>query len=266
MNLKEFANKPGALNMYLSNYTETQQNNFASFCKTNILKPIDGLTDNRIHHYRRLIYNVVDDSLRSAYPLTEDLLQKNEWKFLVDEFVAKHKSQSPQIWQMPYEFYQFIDENDFEVKTKYQQLSDLLLFEWKEIELYMMEDINDDIRDLSLNIYNQSKIIINREYEILHLSFPVHLKSPKSISAEDNGNYYALVFRTNDKVQFFDLSTFFVWLVYEIEKNIYSIEQLIKKSEETNKNINCKIIKENFLKFIYTMHSKGFILGFKNEE
>ncbi len=252
--------------MYLNQYTEAQQNNFASFCKTNIPQPIDGLTENRIHHYRRLIRGVIDDSLRSAYPITENLLEANEWKHLVDDFVAKHKSQSPQIWQMPYEFYEFIDENRFEVKIKYPYLMDLLLFEWKEIELYMMEDKNDDIKDLSLSIYNHSRIVINREYEILHLSFPVHLKSPNSISMADKGIYYVLMFRANDKVQFFDLSPFFVWLIYEIEKNNFTVEQLIKKSEEANKNISCKMIKENLLKFIYTMHSKGFILGFENEQ
>lgn len=252
--------------MFLNNYTQSQQNNFASFCKTNVLKPIDGLTENRIHHYRRLIRGVIDDSLQSAYPITENLLTGEEWNFIVDEFIAKHKSQSPQIWQMPYEFYQFIDENEFEVKKKYPHLIDLLLFEWKEIELYMMEDKNVELNNLSLEIHNHSRVVINREYEILQLSFPVHLKPSNTISLEDKGTYYVLMFRANDKVQFFDLSPFFVWLIYEIENNINPIEQLIKKSEEANKNINCKIIKENFLKFIYTMHSKGFILGFNNEK
>ncbi len=252
--------------MFLNEYTQTQQNNFASFCKTNILKPIDGLTENRIHHYRRLIRGVIDDSLRSAYPITENLLTNEEWDFIVDEFIAKHKSQSPQIWQMPYEFYQFIDENEFEVKTKYPHLIDLLLFEWKEIEIYMMEDKNDDIENLSVNLFNHSSIILNREYEILQLSYPVHTKQSAYITAKDKNVFYVLMFRANDKVQFFDLSLFFVWMIYEIENNNYSIEQLIKKTEEANKNINCKIIKENFLKFIYTMHSKGFILGFENEK
>jgi hypothetical protein len=252
--------------MYLSQYTETQQNNFASFCKTNILKPIDGLTNNRIHHYRRLIYNVIDDSLRSAFPLTENLLEENEWKNLVEEFVAKHKSQSPQIWQMPYEFYQFVAANEFEAKTKYPHLIDLLLFEWKEIELYMMEDQNDGIKNLSLNIYNHSQIVINREYEILQLSFPVHLKSPNKITLVNKGTYYVLLFRANDKVQFYDLSPFFVWMISEIENNNYSIEQIIQKAVELNKTFDCNLIKENFLKFIYTMHSKGFILGFENNK
>jgi uncharacterized protein len=252
--------------MFLNEYTQTQQNNFASFCKTNVLKPIDGLTENRIHHYRRLIRGVIDDSLRSAYPITENLLTNDEWEFIVDEFIAKHKSQSPQIWQMPYEFYEFVEKNKFDVKTKYPHLTDLLLFEWKEIELYMMEDKNDDLKNISVNIYNDSRIILNREYEILQLSYPVHIKQSANIIASDKDVFYVLIFRANDKVQFFDLSAFFVWLIYEIENNDYSIAQLIKKKEEANKNINCKIIKENFLKFIYTMHSKGFILGFENEK
>lgn len=251
--------------MFLSNYTQTQQSNFTSFCKTNVLKPIDGLTEKRIHHYRRLIYNVIDDSLRSAFPLTVNLLEEGEWKFLVDEFIAKHKSQSPQIWQMPYEFYWFIDKNEFELKTKYPHLIDLLLFEWKEIEIYMMEDKNNDIENLSVNLFNHSRIILNREYEILQLSFPVHIKNSANISLSDKAVYYVLIFRANDKVQFFDLSAFFVWLIYEIENKDCSIEQLIKKSEQVNKNVSCKTIKENILKFIYTMHSKGFILGFENE-
>lgn len=250
--------------MYLNSYTETQQKNFASFCKTNILNPIDGLTENRIHYYRRLIYGVIDDSLRSAFPLTENLLEEDEWKNLVDEFVAKHKSQAPQIWQMPLEFYQFIEVNEFEVKTKYPHLVDLLLLEWKEIEFYMMDDKNVEIDNLSHHIFNHSRIILNKEYEILQFSFPVHLKHAVDITANDKGNFYVLIFRANDKVQFFDLSPFYVWLIYAIENNNYSVEQLIKQSEELNKNASCKIIKENILKFIYTMHSKVFILGLKN--
>ncbi len=252
--------------MFLNEYTKAQQSNFASFCRTNVLKPVDGLIENRIHHYRRLIRGVIDDSLRSAYPITENLLADDEWDFIVDEFISRHKSQSPQIWQMPYEFYQFIDTNEFEIKTKYPHLTDLLLFEWKEIELYMMEDKNDDLNNLSVNIYNDSRIILNKEYEILQLSYPVHLKQSANITESDKGEYYVLMFRANDKVQFFDLSAFFAWLITEIEKSNYSVEQLIKKVKEIYKNIDCKIIKENFLKFIYTMHSKGFILGFENEK
>jgi len=252
--------------MFLNRYTQTQQNNFASFCKTNVLKPIDHLTKNRIHYYRRLIRGVIDDSLRSAYPLTENLLTIEEWDFVVDEFIAKHKSQSPQIWQMPFEFYQFISENDFAIKVNYPHLTDLLLFEWKEIEIYMMEDKNDDLKNLSQNFKNESRIILNREYEIVQLSFPVHTKQSSNITSVDKGIYYVLMFRADDKVQFFDLSSIFVWLVYEIEESNSTVEGLIKTLSGSNDKINDELIRENIYKFIEAMHSKGFILGFENTE
>ena len=252
--------------MYLSNYTETQQSNFASFCKTNILQPIDGLTENRIHHYRRLIYAVIDDSLRSAFPLTENLLTEDDWKFLVDEFVAKHSSQSPQVWQMPYEFYQFIVKNEFKAKIIYPHLVDLLLFEWKEVELYMMEDLNEEIKNLSSEYNSASRILINKEYEILQLDFPVHLKSPAEISKEDSGKYFVLIFRAKDRVWFYDIAPVFVWLISELENGDNPLSQIIEDAAQLNSTVEKEIIKQNFLKFIKTMHSKGFVLGFENNK
>jgi uncharacterized protein len=266
MSLKEFVNKPGALNMQLSKHTSAQQNYFASFCKTEELKQIDGLTENRIHQYRRLIYGVIDESLRSAYPLTENLLEENEWKFLVDEFIAKHNCQSPQIWQMPYEFYSFIDENSFEIKIKYPSLMDLLLFEWKEIEIYMMKDLNDSQKKLETEFNVGSKIVLNEEFEILKLDFPVHIKSAKEITNDDKNEYFVLIFRANDKVQFYDLSPFFVRLISEISAGNDLIGNILNGSIQIFKNHPEELIKENIYQFIKSMHSKGFILGFENEK
>lgn len=264
MNLKEFANKPGALNMQLSNYTTTQQNSFANYCRTENLQQIDGLTNNRIHHYRRLIRGVIDDSLRAAYPLTENLLSDEEWILLVDEFISNHNCQSPQIWQMPYEFYTFIEENDLELKTKYPFLIDLLLFEWKEIEIYMMEDLNDEeYCDPSFN--EKSKIIFNKEFEILKLDYPVHLKSVNEINPEDKLEYFVLIFRYNDKVQFYDLSSFFVWMISEILSGNNIIKNINTSAVSLFNNYDEEIIKINISQFIRSMQQKGFILGFTNE-
>ncbi|MBK7629217.1 MAG: putative DNA-binding domain-containing protein [Ignavibacteriales bacterium] len=252
--------------MQLSNYTQTQQNNFANFCKTTELKQIDGLTENRIDHYRRLIYGVIDDSLRSTYPLTENLLEEDEWQYLVDNFIEKHNCQSPKIWQMPFEFYEFINENEFNVKIKYPHLIDLLLFEWKEIEIYMMEDLNDNVKNTSSEINESSNLIINNEHEIIELSYPVHLKSAKEISANDAGNYFVLIFRADDKVQFYDVAQVFVWFIHESSNNLKNISDVIEEAIKLNVQVEKEIIKQNLLSFISTMHTKGFILGFKNSE
>lgn len=253
--------------MFLKNYTQAQQNNFAYYCKTNELSGIDGLTEGRIHHYRRLIYGVIDDSLRSAYPLTENLLTEEEWKFLVDKFIAEHNCQSPAIWQMPYEFYEFINAKDFEIKEKYPHLIDLIFFEWKEIEMYMMEDLNDSIINLSTNFNEEYYGIINKEFDLLEFDYPVHLKSPNEITTNDLGKYFVLIFRSNDKVWFYDISPMLVWLIQSLTNNQKSIKTIIEEAFELNPEIEKEIVAQNILSFIKTMHSNGFILGFgvKNE-
>ncbi|MBK7631945.1 MAG: putative DNA-binding domain-containing protein [Ignavibacteriales bacterium] len=250
--------------MQLSIYTSTQQNNFANFCKTTELKQIDGLTENRIDHYRRLIYGVIDDSLRSAYPLTENLLEEDEWQYLVDNFIEKHNCQSPQIWQMPFEFYSFIEENNFDIKLKHPFLMDLLLLEWKEIEIYMMQDLNDDEKTFESKFNDHSLITLNKEFGILKLDFPVHTKPANEIMKEDKREYFVLIFRANDKVQFYDLSPFFVFLIKKINEGNNLIENIVMDSIQSFKTFPEELVRENIYQFIKSMQSKGFILGYTN--
>jgi hypothetical protein len=249
--------------MLLNNYTETQQNNFAHFCKTDELTNIDGLTEGRIHHYRRLIYGVIDDSLRSAYPLTENVLTEEEWDFLVDKFIAEHKCQSPVIWQMPFEFYEFINANDFQVKKKYPHLIDLIFFEWKEIEIYMMEDLNENIDNLLSDFNDESSVIINKEYDLVQLTYPVHLKSADKITINDSGNYFVLIFRSNDKVWFYNITPTLVRLIQKLADNQKSIMTIINEVAELNSELNKEDITKNIIEFIKTMYNKGFIIGFE---
>lgn len=250
--------------MFLESYTEQQQTNFSLFCKTNTIQPIDGLTENRIDRYRSLIRGVIVDNLESAYPITESLLSEEEWDLLADDFIANYKIQSPQIWQMPFEFYRFVEENDSEVKTKYPHLMDILLFEWKEIELYMMEDKNNLLGNLASTFTDESKIVINQEFELLQLSYPVHLKPPTQINKEDEGNYFLLLFRAEDKIQFFDIPVFYVKVLSDILQNDLTVYQLVVKQIEDYLDSSPEMVKENLLKFLTAMHSKGFIIGFKN--
>ena len=252
--------------MKLNKYTEAQQSNFSSFCKNGVLNPIDGLTPGRIKHYKRLISGVMDDNLRSAFPLTENLLKNDEWDNLVNDFVANHNSQTPIIWQMPFEFLEFINSSRLDVKIKYPHLTDLLLFEWKEIEIYMMEDLNTDMEGLLPTFNETSRIIINNEYDILQLKYPVHQKSAKEILKEDAGSYFVLIYRFNDKVRFFDISAMLAWFIKQIDDKNYSAKQFLELTSKLNLEVASDIIKANIKTFIQAMHGKGFVLGFINKE
>lgn len=250
------------MNNLLYKDTYTQQSNLAYYCRTGELLPVKGLTENRVHHYRRLVYNVIDDTLQSAFPLTFDLLLEDEWNDLVDTFFGSHKCQSTSIWQLPFEFYQFIEQTDHELKSKYIFLEELLMFEWTEIEIYMMED--KTFPDVQINgDWLSDVILFNPEFKILQLNYPVHLKNPNEILEDGKGEYYVLLYREKEtgKVQFMDVSFFFAWLIEKINDERETLANVSVEAEKIF-GIEKEVMLNNVLPFLAELKQKQFILGF----
>ena len=251
------------MNVQLHKFTRTQQSGFASYVRTGIIPHLEGLTNNRVHHYRRLVFNVVNDSLQSAFPITYDLLEENEWEELVDNFFGTHACQSYQIWKMPFEFYEYVLNSKTKLEKKYPHLLDLLLFEWSEIEVYMMEDAE-------LSHYNKrgdllkDVILFNAEHKLLKLGYPVHLKNANEISRSDNGEYYVLLFREPEtfKVRFVDLSVYFAWLIEEVKKKSQPLESILDEAEKIFP-ADKKTLLEKTIPFLNEMFERKFLVGFK---
>lgn len=251
------------MNTHLHNYTHTQQNRLASYCRTGELNHVDGLTENRVHYYRELVYNVVDDTLQSAFPLAFNLLSEDEWNEIVHVFFSTHKCQSNSVWKMPYEFYLFVEENDLDIKKKYIFIEELLLFEWTEIEIYMMPDVQYP-EFKSNGGWLGGVIAINPEHKILQFNYPVHLKNPNSITEDDRSEYYVLIFREKEsgKVQFMNLSIYFAWLVEKIEIEKKPLVKILIEAESIF-GIEVKTLFENTIPLLEELNSKQFILGFR---
>ncbi|HEY0298656.1 MAG TPA: DNA-binding domain-containing protein, partial [Arachidicoccus sp.] len=121
--------------------TFEQQSKLAFFCRTGKYETLENVNENNVYHYRRLVFNVVEDMLQSAYPLASELLTKEEWINVTKDFFANHPCVSPQVWSMPKEFYEYLFAIEHHpLMTKYPFLQELLWFEWLEVEMYMMED------------------------------------------------------------------------------------------------------------------------------
>lgn len=183
--------------------TQYHQSALAAYCRTGAYKAIPGVKTAHVIQYRRLVYNVVDDMLQSAYPLTKGLLTDNEWNELVQEFFSGHACQSPQVWNMPKELYEYVRQQEAHpLLSKYPFLPDLLRLEWLEIALFMMED--------KPVVYNSSGelLVLNPEHELVHFQYPVHLKEARQITETDKGDYFLVMFREPESgdVQFMQLS------------------------------------------------------------
>jgi len=244
--------------------THKIQSSFASFCRSGENTGLQGLREDRLKHYRRLVFNNVNDSLQSAYPLTYNFLGEEDWLNAVKEFFRDHACDSPQIWQMPQEFLNWLIENEYPLLKEHDFLSELLLMEWLEIELFMMEDIECDYNPRQSAI--KDKLAMNPEHRLLAFNFPVHLRKTSEIRVGDKGNYYLLMHRkpTNGSIVFTDVSVFFAVMMQNLAKENYSTKDLIAKTcADLNLELNDEILKRSN-EFIEKALSTKLILGFMN--
>lgn len=213
--------------MYLNIQTKEVQSKLANYCRTGLIADIPGANPDHIKHYRRLVFNIINDSLQSAYPISYQLLKDSSWDELVDEFFTNHPCQSPQVWWMPKEFYEYLVEQDHAIIAKYPFLPNLLEMEWLEVELFMMEDLAVSINNDPKN--NPGKLVINPEHRLVHFSYPVHLKKASDIDTYDEGHYFLAMHREPEtgRVMFMDISVLFARLIENLQSGPVSPEEVI---------------------------------------
>lgn len=211
------------------NNTRHYQSALASYCRTGSYQPIPGVRDAHVTQYRRLVYNVVDDMLQSAYPLTRRLLTEGEWEGLVQAFFSGHACQSPQVWYMPKELYEYVVQSAHPLLGKYPFLGELLWLEWLEIALFMMED--RAVPFSSNGDPATELLVLNPEHELVHFRYPVHLKEAKRIKETDKGDYFLVMFREPDTgdVQFTQLSPALARMIELLEERPVNITALTGK-------------------------------------
>ncbi len=249
--------------MLLRDSTYEVQSSLAAYCRTGLERPIPGADSERVSHYRRLVFNIIEDNLQTAYPLTHDLLSPEEWEEVVTEFFSNHPCQSPQIWSMPNEFYEYLRDVNHPLLEKYPFLEDLLLFEWREIELYMSED--HSIRhDLHGNVSND-KLVVNPEHGLMHLSWPVHLMNASEIKPEHKGNFFLLMHRDPEsgKILFSNLSPAFVRMIEYLKDSPDSIPGMLDKIEKEMHVDITDDIRKTTLDFFKNGLNNRLILGFE---
>lgn len=249
--------------MKLLQKTGEIQHLVGNYCRTGEEQKIPGITKNRIHHYRRLVFNVIKNTMKQAYPLTLQVLGEEEFIKLVDAFFQNHDPQTPQVWKLPREFFDYALEADFSAKTGKIWLHDLLLFEWIEIEVHTMPDVETPEHVKTGNIFDDP-LLCNPESRLIQLNYPVHLKNVKE--AENlKGNYFVLISRDPDtgNVNFFNLSLLHAWVYENIATHDISIQDLMPQIKLHFGIQDEERFKKNLESYISDLLVKKAILGFK---
>jgi hypothetical protein len=251
----------GASMKYLNDETKHLQSKLANYVRSGDSSDLDsskigGLKKDKLHHYRRLVSNIINNSLSNAYPITKGLLNKEEWQELVYNFFLEHNSSDPQIWSFPYQLYEYVINSNYKEKINRDYLDDLLYFEWVEMEVSAMEDIIIPEYKNEINI--DSITILNPYIKLFSSKFPVFHKDIK-IEDMSEGNYFAICYRNIDdfKVNFIEIDAISAIFVEKLIENQNILDSINYCSELINMNLEY----ENFEFLINELHKKQIILG-----
>jgi hypothetical protein len=242
----------------LKNDTYNLQSSFGKFVRDGETRKMNGVVESRLHHYRRLVRNIANDSLRSAYPITYKILNKSEWDKLIDDFMINHNSHQPQVWRYPYELIKYFEKSNYHLEIlKKEYLLDLLNFEWVEMEVHGMIDVEIPIfiKEISLD----KKLIINPYAILQHYEYPVFQKQNNNLE-EKKGNYFVICWRkiSNLEVSYIELNPLFA-IIFEYLKSGVPIKEL---SENLKNDYNLDFQRNaDFNNFINNMLEKEIILG-----
>lgn len=221
----------------LNNETKNIQHQLADHCTNKSNEIIPGAKQDRLHHYKRLIYTIIDDAIESAYPIARSILSDDQWKEMIDAFVTEHNCQHPQLFRMPEEVIQFAVDKNFAVKFDIPHLIDVLQFEWAEVEIHSMKD--EVIPEISkVNDLLNSKLQFSPYCQLLALEYPVHHLRKIDV-ANSKGEYFMLVYREESgTVQYLELTALTHYLLIELSSGNLTLKNALDCviSEEENQN------------------------------
>jgi hypothetical protein len=252
--------------MSLLQETKEIQSKMALFCRTGSFVELPGLTPNRFHHYRRLVYNIIQENLDSSFPIAHEYIENAKWMDMVKTFFSVHNCQSYQVWQIPGEFYDYAVKHNFSEKYQIDYLNDLLKFEWEEMFVYNMEDVSTEDFNENGDLLSDV-IVLNPEHKLLQLDYPVHLNDPKT-AVEKKGNYFVLLYREQEsgKVQFIDISVWYALVIEQLSLGTIKLIDLLNEAPKLFGDINLEELTTSTVGFLEDLKKRKFVLGFKTKK
>ena len=251
--------------MRLLEETARIQDLLGEYCRTGEEAEIPGVTPGRVHHYRRLVYNVVRDTMDAAFPISLAALGEETWNLLVQEFFSGGLPQTPQIWKLPLEFYQYHANHETGKRIQKPYLDDLLYFEWIEIEIHTMPDRPYPSYIEHGNIF-VDRLAFNPEYEIIKLDYPIHLYAAEE-SIKHKGDYFVLIMRSPETgyVQFLNLSGLNIFILTKLVEEEVPLNELKGEIASAAGIESGKYLDDALSTFIGDLMKKKLILGFLKE-
>lgn len=246
--------------MSLSLKTQSLQQELAQYCREKEQTCPTSIPPDRASVYKRLVFNNIEQTLKSAFPITCSFL-KERWLPLIHDFFSQHNSPSPYLWKMPEQLHLFVKEKNLSEELQIPFLWELLFFEWLEIEVHMMPDENIPSITPSSNPL-QDLLVLNPYHHLHHFSYPVFSTCPQQLF-DKKGHYFLLAYRTlSDKqVAFIEVSQLHAYLLKSIQDSRLNAEEILDSAAKLLNIKDSTTLQRKNESFLVDLLEKEVILG-----
>lgn len=100
--------------------------------------------ERRLHIYRDLIYNNIENFIANVFPVTRSILTDDVWHGLVRSFIQHHHCQTPYFLQISDEFVQYLLQERGLQEGDPPYLLELVHYEWIELALDVSTEVIPD--------------------------------------------------------------------------------------------------------------------------
>jgi hypothetical protein len=211
-------------------FVKTQQA-FSAYIRDPHNNPIPAdVKPERIAMYRELLHNNIDSFLSNAFPIIKETLDSQLWKMLVNDFFARHRSNSPYFSGIPEEFLDYLAKERKDAPNDPPFLLELAHYEWVEMALAIALDDAPALDDALLeNPLDTNYIKLSPVAWPLAYRFPVQQIGRDNQPAEPPANptYLAVYRNREDQIHFLELNA----LTYQL------LQRLSENETETARNI-----------------------------
>jgi len=239
--------------------TINQQSKLAQYSRTGEKQDLILSNPQHVFQYRRLVFYVVLGIMQQAFPIAQKAIGIESFKALVNEFFKSHNCKTPQVWKLPLEFCNwFKTSNKVDLNPSY--FSELLYFEWLEIEVHTQKDTSiEGLMPFQGNAI--SSLRLNPYLKSINLNYPYHKFLPEEWLSQ-KAEYPMVIYRgvSDFKVHFMAVSKFGLGVIqFLLQTENLTLGEFLEILTQQNNEAQSENLQKQVLTFFNQLSHKGIL-------
>lgn len=222
----------------------------------------------RMRIYTQIVFNNLEASLATCFPVCKAVLGKRAWHKLVRGFFVHHQSHSPLFRQIPEEFLAYLEHSQAfdDVPQLPCYFKSLAHYEWIELAVSAAEVTLDMAKMNAEGDLLQNAVILTPTLRLLVYDYPVHQISLKNkpLAALEAPVYLAVYRDLNDEVRFVEINQLTFRLLSLLQQAEKSGKAVLSSIAEEMQYTHPEKLIEFGLPILQALRSQQLILGTKS--